>query len=78
MGQGGDPRQLRGPGLILTQTLRDNSDTAFQEYALSIARSPRLGQPEDIAAAVAFLMSEDGSWVNGQVWSVDGGSTLRP
>jgi NAD(P)-dependent dehydrogenase (short-subunit alcohol dehydrogenase family) len=44
---------------------------------LHTLRSPRVGRPEDIAAMVAFLGSEDGEWINGQVISVDGGSTLR-
>ena len=33
----------------------------------------RLGQPEDIAAAVAFLVGPDGGWVNGQVLRANGG-----
>jgi NAD(P)-dependent dehydrogenase (short-subunit alcohol dehydrogenase family) len=66
------------PGLVLTKTIRDNSDPAFREYALGVGRSPRLGEPEDIAAAVAFLMSDDASWITGQVISVDGGTTMRP
>ncbi len=66
------------PGVVLTQTIRDNSDSEFLEFALSLGRSARLGEPEDIAAAVAFLMSDDASWITGQVISVDGGSTVRP
>ncbi len=36
-----------------------------------------VGEPEDIAAMVALLLSADGAWINGQVISVDGGATLR-
>lgn len=37
----------------------------------------RVGKPEDIAAAVVFLLSDEASWITGQVWHVDGGlSTL--
>ncbi|WP_441246840.1 SDR family oxidoreductase [Kitasatospora sp. McL0602] len=36
----------------------------------------RLGLPEDIAGAVAFLLSEDASWITGQTLVVDGGVTL--
>jgi 3-oxoacyl-[acyl-carrier protein] reductase len=33
----------------------------------------RLGQPEDIASAVAFLVGSDAGWVNGQTLRVNGG-----
>ncbi|MDD3152093.1 MAG: SDR family oxidoreductase, partial [Bacteroidales bacterium] len=36
----------------------------------------RLGQPEDIAATFAFLASDEASYINGTVISVDGGITI--
>lgn len=36
----------------------------------------RLGNPEDIASVVAFLLSEDAAWVTGQCLTIDGGLTL--
>jgi NAD(P)-dependent dehydrogenase (short-subunit alcohol dehydrogenase family) len=43
---------------------------------LNLWASPRLGDPEDIAAMVAFLFSDDGAYVNGQTILVDGGAHL--
>jgi len=37
----------------------------------------RLGQPEDVAGAVAFLASTDASWITGQTVVIDGGLTLQ-
>lgn len=36
----------------------------------------RLGEPEDVAAAVAFLASPDASWITGQTLVIDGGTSL--
>jgi NAD(P)-dependent dehydrogenase (short-subunit alcohol dehydrogenase family) len=45
--------------------------------ALRGTRATRVGHPGDIAAMVAFLMSDEGAWVNGQVVNIDGGAVLR-
>ena len=65
------------PGLVLTDTIRESLDPAFRDMALGVTRSARLGTPDDIAAMVAFLASDDSSWITGQVFSVDGGAMLR-
>lgn len=36
----------------------------------------RQGRPEDIAAAVAYLCSDDASWITGQTWDVNGGAPM--
>ncbi|MBC7519493.1 MAG: SDR family oxidoreductase [Sandarakinorhabdus sp.] len=43
-----------------------------------LARTPagRLGQPEDVAAAILFLCSGGASWITGQVLPIDGGYTV--
>lgn len=43
----------------------------------NIAHSKRDGKPEDLAAVVALLMSDEGSWINGQSINVDGGWVIR-
>jgi NAD(P)-dependent dehydrogenase (short-subunit alcohol dehydrogenase family) len=65
------------PGLVLTETMSRSLDPAFRDMAMAVTRSNRLGNPDDIAAMVAFLASDDGEWITGQVISVDGGATIR-
>ena len=65
------------PGLVLSETAQANLSAELVAMNLAEARSPRLGKPSDIAAAVAFLVSDDAEWINGQVMVVDGGRYLH-
>lgn len=65
------------PGLVLTEAVREHLTQQYMDEALAKVPSPRLGQPDDIAGMVAFLASDDGQWVNGQVISVNGGAAMR-
>jgi NAD(P)-dependent dehydrogenase (short-subunit alcohol dehydrogenase family) len=65
----------------LTKTPLAAALTANEPMAKAIAAMhplPRLGEADDIAALAAFLLSDESSWMTGQIIGVDGGrSTLR-
>lgn len=65
------------PGLVLTEAVAIHLSDEYREQAFKAIPHTRLGKPEDIAAAVTFLASDDGEWVNGQVWHVNGGTLKR-
>jgi NAD(P)-dependent dehydrogenase (short-subunit alcohol dehydrogenase family) len=65
------------PGVVLTENSTANMPDEMRAMILQMGRSPRLGQPDDIASMVAMLFSDDGEWINGQIVSVDGGVTMR-
>jgi 2-hydroxycyclohexanecarboxyl-CoA dehydrogenase len=65
------------PGFIDTPMLRDSEAKGFlgQGVEHHAAQTPvrRVGRPEDIAAACAFLVSEEAAYITGQVVGVNGG-----
>ncbi|MEM9254146.1 MAG: SDR family oxidoreductase [Pseudomonadota bacterium] len=61
------------PGFVLTQQLDAHMPADMKDQMLKGARSPRHGRAEDVAGAVSFLLSDEGEWVNGQCWRVNGG-----
>ena len=65
------------PGVVVTPTIASATAEAGLARYLARTRSWRMGEPDDIAATVAHLMSDDGEWINGQVISVNGGMLLR-
>jgi NAD(P)-dependent dehydrogenase (short-subunit alcohol dehydrogenase family) len=65
------------PGMVMTEGALVHIPPDVQAALIQAGRSPRLGYPDDIAGMVAFLISDDGAWINGQVISVDGGITMR-
>jgi NAD(P)-dependent dehydrogenase (short-subunit alcohol dehydrogenase family) len=64
------------PGLVASDALLELFGEEGQRRALKETRSTRLGRPDDIAALVTFLLSDDAAWINGQAVRIDGGTTL--
>ncbi|KWS02637.1 putative short-chain dehydrogenase [Lysobacter capsici AZ78] len=61
------------PGPVGTELFFNGKTEEQIAHFVSLAPLERLGQPEEIASAVAFLTGPDGSWVNSQVLRVNGG-----
>lgn len=63
------------PGFIDTPMLRGAEQRGFVRVDDTIAKTPvrRIGRPEDIAAAVSFLASEEAGYITGQILGVNGG-----
>lgn len=75
-------RELRGrhitvnaiaPGPTGTDLFLDGKSPEQVDRLAKLSPLERLGTPEDIAAAVAFLAGPDGGWINGQVLRANGG-----
>jgi NAD(P)-dependent dehydrogenase (short-subunit alcohol dehydrogenase family) len=64
------------PGFVQTEAALRSMSSEATEALRAAALSPRLGETTDIAAAVAYLLSDDAAWVNGQVVHINGGTRV--
>jgi NAD(P)-dependent dehydrogenase (short-subunit alcohol dehydrogenase family) len=66
------------PGPTETELFRVNSPVGSEgeRRYLSMIPLKRLGKPDELAAAIAFLLSEDASFITGQTLFVDGGASI--
>ena len=63
------------PGFIETEMTKSMPEAAREEFLKRVLIS-RAGTPDDVAAAVLFLASDEAAYITGQVLTVDGGLTV--
>lgn len=63
------------PGVIET-SMTERIVSEYRETLLNNIAAKRLGKPDDVASLAAFLVSEEASYINGQIIKVDGGMNL--
>src|SRR4051812_23671679 len=66
------------PGIIDTSRMDDiGRGEAWDQFVRTLIPLGRAGTGEDIAATVVYLCSDQGAWVTGQSWNVDGGTVVQ-
>lgn len=76
------PQNIRVNAISPGPTATDATAAMVSEQQLEklLATMPlkRMGTTQDIVNACLFLLSDETSWVTGQVWCIDGGAIMRP
>ena len=65
------------PGPTDTEATRTIVPEEFRKHLLAGLALKRMGQVDDMAGALSFLLSDDAAWVTGNVLAVDGGQITR-
>lgn len=73
LGQRGITVNVIAPGPVATQLFLGDKTDEQVEQTKKMNPLGRLGEPEDIARVVSFLVGPDGGWINGQVLRANGG-----
>jgi len=76
LGRDGVRINVVAPGTVRTRVW--DAQPGGADRMLDLYPLGRVGEPEDIAAAIAFLASADASWITGVTLPVDGGGTAGP
>ena len=65
------------PGPVDTEATRTQAGDAAKDIVRNSLAIKRMGQTSDMVGACLFLLSDESSWVTGQILAVDGGQTFR-
>ena len=67
------------PGFVKTDMMKINNPLFDEDYLVNLAKLHPLGlgEPEDIAWSVAFLLSDVSKWITGSIITIDGGFTAQ-
>jgi NAD(P)-dependent dehydrogenase (short-subunit alcohol dehydrogenase family) len=64
------------PGTVFSEGVRASMNDEWRKRLLALPLG-RGGEPSELAAVFAFLLSDDAAWITGQVWGINGGGWMR-